>query len=341
MNINEFDFNIPEELIAQNPADVRSESKLLVYYREKDRIVDSKTANIADFLDPDYFMIFNNSRVIPARVPIRKYDNDRIGELLLIKIIDKYTIEVITDKTKKYRIGCKIILPDNSIVYVDKNLNDGVKIIKSENPIFSIEYFNNYGNVPLPPYIKKQPDEYDKIRYQTTFGKDYGSSAAPTAGLHFDERIFNSLDSKKIEHTCVSLHVGLGTFQPIYTDNILEHKIHSERISVSKESADKINNAISNNKKILPVGTTSLRTIESAYSNGKIIPCDMDTDLYIYPSYKFKVTDAIFTNFHTPKSSLFILISAFVGTNKLKEIYKYAVDNKYRFFSYGDAMLIL
>ncbi|OHD27227.1 MAG: tRNA preQ1(34) S-adenosylmethionine ribosyltransferase-isomerase QueA [Spirochaetes bacterium GWC1_27_15] len=342
MKTDLFDFEVPEELIAQSPLENRSDSRLLVYYRKKDLIIDSFTKDISSFLNNDYFLVFNNSKVIPARLKIIKKENSRDGEILILKIIDDFTIEVITDKSKKYKLSTEIILPDGSICFVEKDIDQFVKIIKSKTPIFTLNYLEKYGSVPLPPYIKGgNADNYDKERYQTIYSQYYGSAAAPTAGLHFDQNIFSSLDNKQISYSFVCLNVGLGTFQPIYTNNIEEHKIHTEEYFIDNSNAQKINEAIRNKKNIIPVGTTSLRTLESAYKEGSILEGFGKTNLYIYPPYDFKIASGLFTNFHTPKSSLLVLVSSMVGVDKLFEIYKYAIQKKYRFFSYGDAMLII
>ena len=336
-----FDFHVPEFLIAQYPSEIRSGSRLLVYNRKKDLIIDSFTKDISNFLNEEYFLILNDSRVIPVRFFIKKKENNRTGEIVILKILNTQSIEVITDKSKKYSIGTALILPGNNEVFVEKSYENGIKQLKSMYPIFTVDYIEKYGNVPLPPYIKKTPDKIDKRRYQTIFSKHHGSSAAPTAGLHFDKKIFKSLGKKNINYAFITLHVGLGTFQPIYVDNIENHKMHFEEYNINKNQADKINQAIKNKKKIIPVGTTSLRTIETAYQNNEIQYGNGETNLYIYPSYKFKVTSGLITNFHTPKSSLAVLVSALIGVDKLLEIYQYAVKKEYRFFSYGDAMLIL
>jgi S-adenosylmethionine:tRNA ribosyltransferase-isomerase len=336
-----FDFHIPESLIAQYPSKVRSDSRLLVYYKKNDLIIDSYTKNISDFLNEECFLIFNNSKVIPVRFYITRKESNRSGEIFILKILDEHTVEVITDKSKKYPTGTELLFPGKNTVIVEKSYDTGIKLLKSQDPIFTISYINKFGNVPLPPYIKKNPDKNDKKRYQTTFSKYHGSSAAPTAGLHFDKKIFKSFNKKNIDYAFVTLHVGLGTFQPIYSENIEAHEIHSEEYNISRDQAEKINKAIKDKKKIIPVGTTSLRTIETAYENNEIKYGKGDSNLYIYPSYKFKIVSGLVTNFHTPKSSLAVLVAAMIGVEKLLELYKYAVKKEYRFFSYGDAMLII
>jgi len=351
MKIELFDFSLPDKLIAQQPKDIRSNSRLLVYYKDKDLIVDSFTKNLVDFLDPSCHLVFNDSKVIPARIKIKR--DEKNGELLITKIIDKNNIEAITDKAKKYKKGTKIILPDGTTAITTKEIDHIKRIFSIENDSFnnsisnfnsnfSIEYFEKYGEIPLPPYIKRNvTEENDKIRYQTVFCKEYGSIAAPTAGLHFDNYIFESLKIKNIDYNFITLNVGLGTFLQMRVENIEDHKIHSEDFFISDNEANKINDAIKKNKKIIPIGTTSLRTLESNFSNNQIVSGLSKSSLYIYPPYQFKVAKGLFTNFHTPKSTLIVLVAAMVGVEKILEIYKYAIEKEYRFFSYGDAMLII
>jgi len=339
-----YNFYVPENLIAQKPLKNRSDSRLLVYYKDKNKIVDSYFKNLTDFLSADDFLVFNNSKVIPARLKIFKKENAREGEILILKIIDEKTVEIITDKNKKYPAATEIVLPENKICVIEENKNETSKILKSKEPIFTVDYLDKNGAMPLPPYIRGGKEEaYDKMRYQTSYAMYYGSAAAPTAGLHFDEKIFQSLDYKKIKQAFVSLHVGLGTFQPIYSENIEDHKIHTEEYFIKEDEAVKINNAIGTGKRIIPVGTTSLRTLESAYDKSSCRICAgvNKTSLYITPGYNFKICNSIITNFHTPKSSLAVLIAGMVGVEKLLEIYQYAVEKEYRFFSYGDAMLVI
>ncbi len=342
MKTSIFDFDIPDELIAKYPSNKRSDSRLLVYKRLTGEIIDSHTKHIADFLDENCFLVFNNSRVIPARLPIHRESDNRAGELLVLKIIDEYRAEALTDKAKKYPDGSVMILPGGIRAVVEKSIEEGVKVIKCGNPVFTIDYFDKYGMVPLPPYIKREEEKsFDRDRYQTVYGSIYGSSAAPTAGLHFDEEIFRSLDNRGISRAFVSLHVGLGTFKPIYAENIEEHKIHREDYFIPEDDSQKINDAIRKGRRIIPVGTTSLRTLETAFENNEVKPGHGQSELYIYPPYNFRVAGGLITNFHTPKSSLIVLVSAMAGIENIKRIYAHAMDKKYRFFSYGDAMLIL
>lgn len=336
-----FDFKIPEHLIAQKPTKKRSNSRLLIYFRDKDTIIDSYTNKLSRFLTDKHFLVFNNSKVLPARIKIIKKNNNKEGEALLLKIINENILHCIMDKAKKYKKGDIIILPDFNEGTIIEELDDFIKVIKSDKPIFNYQYFENFGRIPLPPYIKKTPTEEDKKRYQTIYSKYYGSVAAPTAGLHFDKRIFDNLKKKSIDYAFVSLHVGIGTFKPIYTENIEDHKMHTEEYVIEESENTKINNAIQENKIITAIGTTSLRVLESAFIDNKIQAGSNTTDLYIYPPYNFKIVRSLFTNFHAPKSSLLVLMAAFLSFEKISEIYKYAIKKEYRFFSYGDAMLII
>lgn len=341
MKTDDFDFDLPEELIAQKPADNRSDSRMLVYYRETGKIIDSAVIDIAEYLSEEYHLVFNNSKVIPCRLTIQKKETMREGELLVLKIVDQYSIISLTDSNRKYKNGQEVILPDGNVIKVKEQYDELSKVFVSDKPIFSIEYFNSYGKIPLPPYIKKTPDQYDNERYQTTYSEKYGSAAAPTAGLHFDDKVFSMLKKAGINHSFVSLHVGLGTFQPIYSENIESHDIHEEEYEIDEKEASSINAAVKSGKKILPVGTTSLRTIESSYNGSEIISGVNKTKLYITPGYNLKLASGLFTNFHTPKSSLAVLVASIVGYENFRRIYSHAVEKKYRFFSYGDAMLIL
>ncbi len=340
MKTDEFDFYVPEELIAQNPTDKRSDSKMLVYYRQSGKIVDAMTVDLTNFIDDNYHLVFNNSKVIPARFMVEKKSTGTKGEILVTRIISKNRFEIITDSSKKYKQGTEIVINGGLICRVIESLNNGVKVVEPIDNELDLAYFDKWGEIPLPPYIKKVPDQIDKVRYQTLFGKTPGSSAAPTAGLHFDEKIFQSLNEHKIGYNFVSLHVGLGTFQPIYSEDIENHQIHTEEYYIEPHEAESINKAVLSGKKIIPVGTTSLRTLETVF-DGIVHPGKGESSIYIYPGYKFKIASGLFTNFHTPKSSLAVLVSSLIGLDKLKELYSYAVDKKYRFFSYGDSMLIL
>ena len=344
MQTEDYNFEVPEHLIAQHPAAHRSDSKMLVYYRDSKKIEDRMFKDLPEILDNKYHLVFNNSRVISSRLAVVKESTGHKGELLILKLEDANHAVALTEKSKKYKKGERIILPcdDKKLVcVVEEEIDTLKKRLYCEDAIFTVEYLNKYGTIPLPPYIKKDVDDDDKIRYQTIYSKPYGSAAAPTAGLHFDEKVFSELQAKGVNHTYVTLHVGLGTFQPIYSDTIEAHQIHQEEYEISENEARELNEALSSGKILLPVGTTSLRTIESNFDNGSFKSGHFATRLYITPGYELKVAGALFTNFHTPKSSLAVLVSAITGYDEFKRIYNHAIKEEYRFFSYGDCMLIL
>ena len=344
MLTEDYNFEVPEHLIAQHPAAHGSDSKMLVYYRDTKRIEDRMFRELPEILNDKYHLVFNNSRVIFSRIAVTKESTGHKGELLILKLEDANHAIALTDKSKKYKKGERIVLPcdDKKLVcVVEEEIDSLKKRLYCEEAIFTVEYLNKYGTIPLPPYIKKDVDDDDKIRYQTIYSKPYGSAAAPTAGLHFDEKVFSELQNKGVNHTYVTLHVGLGTFQPIYSETIEGHQIHQEEYEISADDAVRLNEAISNGKILLPVGTTSLRTIESNFENGEFKSGQFATRLYITPGYKLKAAGALFTNFHTPKSSLAVLVSAITGYDEFRRIYEHAVKQEYRFFSYGDCMLIL
>ena len=344
MQTEDYNFEVPEHLIAQHPVAHRSDSKMLVYYRDSKKIEDRMFKDLPEILDNKYHLVFNNSRVISSRLAVVKESTGHKGELLILKLEDANHAVALTDKSKKYKKGERIILPcdDKKLVcVVEEEIDTLKKRLYCEDAIFTVEYLNKYGTIPLPPYIKKDVDDDDKIRYQTIYSKPYGSAAAPTAGLHFDEKVFSELQAKGVNHTYVTLHVGLGTFQPIYSDTIEAHQIHQEEYEISENEARELNEALSSGKILLPVGTTSLRTIESNFDNGSFKSGHFATRLYITPGYELKAAGALFTNFHTPKSSLAVLVSAITGYDEFKRIYNHAIKEEYRFFSYGDCMLIL
>jgi S-adenosylmethionine:tRNA ribosyltransferase-isomerase len=341
MKTDLYDFPIPDELIAQKPSDRRSDSRLLVYRREDGSITDTFVRNITDHLDKNHLLVFNNSRVRPARIQVSKKSNGRPGELLVLEVENESRCRVVTDKNRKYPPGTEVVLPDGSTAIVSLSDEKHVLIISTTSPLFTGEWFEDNGLIPLPPYIRKSADEADRERYQTIYADVTGSAAAPTAGLHFDQQLFNKMDEQQIERAFVSLHVGLGTFQPVYAEHLENHEIHREEYSIDKVQAESINSAISAGKKVIPVGTTSMRTLESAWNGAVIVHGKNSTRLFIYPPYSFKVCRGLFTNFHTPRSSLLMLVSALTGIDELRRIYDHAVKQRYRFFSYGDAMLVL
>ena len=334
-------YDLPEELIAQSPVEPRDSSRLLCYNRKTKKSFDKHFYDIIDFLNAGDILVINNTRVLPARIFGFKETGAKI-EILLQKRVDLKTWEVIARPFKRLEVGTKIVFNENIFCTVTSKATYGLCTVKfsySDKKSFE-EHLMEIGTVPLPPYIKEKLKNPE--RYQTVYAKVSGSSAAPTAGLHFTKELLEKIKAKGVEVLEVLLHVGLGTFRPVKEDNIREHEMHSEYIELTKEVADKINCAKSEGRRVIAVGTTSVRVLESAVDeNGKIIPTKKETKIFIYPPYKFKVVDALITNFHLPESTLIMLVSAFVGDiDETLNLYKHAVSEKYRFFSFGDAMFI-
>ncbi len=341
MKTKEFFFNLPKELIAQTPADKRGESRLISLNRETGKLAHKMISDFPNLIEDNTLIVVNNSRVRKARI----YGTSQTGgkvEFLLIKQIDNNSWETIVSKRKKQRVGKEFTFPGDLKGKITVHNEDKTVICFSQ--LIDDVWLNEYGHMPLPPYIKRDDTKDDSYRYQTVYAKNTGSIAAPTAGLHFTENIIHRLRSRGIDLVSVTLHVGLGTFIPVRTENVEEHKMHREEYEISENTAFKINEAKKAGRKILAVGTTSLRTIESAWRDSPvkntIIPGKSSTDIFIYPGFEFKVADQMLTNFHTPDSSLILLVSAFAGKENIKNAYAEAIKGKYRFFSYGDAMLI-
>ncbi|MDX9801977.1 MAG: tRNA preQ1(34) S-adenosylmethionine ribosyltransferase-isomerase QueA [Spirochaetia bacterium] len=338
MKTSDFYFDLPQELIAQYPTEKRGESRLLVYKRESSEIIHSKVISLADYIDENSCMVFNNTRVRKARI-FGISDNGGKTEFILLSKLSDSTWSVICSKAKKQKIGKNYTFPDSTTGKIIDAAEE--KRIIEFNPPINEEYLEKYGHIPLPPYIKRDDVLSDSERYQTVYSKRTGSSAAPTAGLHFTEEIIQKISDKGIKICFITLHVGMGTFKPVRSEFVEEHKMHEEHYEISGETADTVNKCKESGGKIIAVGTTSLRALESSFSGGKIIPGESSTSLFIYPGYKFNMVDHLFTNFHTPDSSLILLVSAFAGSKKIKNLYSEAVKDKYRFFSYGDAMFLI
>lgn len=338
MNIKEFDFNLPEELIAQHAIEPRDHSKLLVLNKNKRTREHKKFFNIIDFLKKDDVLVINRTKVIPARL-FGKKETGSVMECFLLKRYDLYTWEVLLKPAKKLKLGQKIIFSDELSAELVEIKEDGNRVLKFEFEGRFEEILDRLGEMPLPPYIDEKLE--DKNRYQTVYAKEGESVAAPTAGLHFTEELLEKIREKGITIAEVFLDVGLGTFRPVQVENILEHNMHSESYRVPKETADIINKAKKNNQRIIAVGTTSVRTLESVVNEDGIVEAkEGDTSIFIYGDYKFKVVDGIITNFHLPKSTLIMLISAFGGKEFVFESYEEAIKEKYRFYSFGDSMFI-
>ncbi|MCL5410946.1 MAG: tRNA preQ1(34) S-adenosylmethionine ribosyltransferase-isomerase QueA [Patescibacteria group bacterium] len=348
MRLSEFDYKLPVELIAQSPIEPRDYSRLLVLNKRSGKIEHHSFYEVLDYLKAGDVLVVNNSKVFPARIFGKRVDTGGKVELLLHKATEDSTWEVIG---KNLKPNTEVEFDNSSLKGFVKEKHDERYIIefniKGEDFFKKIE---KIGQTPLPPYIKKKADNKDKKSYQTIYAKDRGSVAAPTAGLHFTENLLKKVREKGVVIAEVTLHVGLGTFTPVKTEEIKDHKIHSEYYSVKKEEIEKIIEAKKNGRRIIAVGTTTTRVLETIFSKNKKLTTDLLTtdnllsgwtNIFIYPGYKFKCVDGLITNFHLPKSTLLMLISAFAGREKISLAYKEAISKKYRFFSYGDAMLII
>ena len=338
MNILEFDFDLPKELIAQHAVNPRDHSKLLVLNKKEKTMEHKKFYNIIDYLKEGDVLVLNRTKVIPARL-FGKKENGVVLECFLLKRIDLNTWEVLLKPARKLKIGQKIIFSEELEAELLEVKEDGNRVLKFNFEGSFEEILDRLGEMPLPPYISEKLE--DKNRYQTVYAKEGESVAAPTAGLHFTEELLEKIKEKRIIIAEVFLDVGLGTFRPVQVENILDHKMHVEKYSVPKETVEIINNAKKNNHRVIAVGTTSVRTLESSVDeNGNLIASEGYTGIFIYGDYKFKIVDAIITNFHLPKSTLIMLISAFGGKEFIFEAYKKAIEEKYRFYSFGDSMFI-
>lgn len=341
MKTSDFYYDLPKELIAQDPLEDRSSSRLMVLHRKSGRLEHRQFSDIVEYLKPGDCLVRNNTKVIPARLYGVREDTGAAIELLLLKRRENDVWETLVKPGKKARTGAKISFGEGKLCgeIVDV-LEDGNRLIQFQYDGIFEEILDELGQMPLPPYITHKLQ--DKNRYQTVYAKYEGSAAAPTAGLHFTEDLFRKLEEKGVIVANVTLHVGLGTFRPVKVEDVTEHHMHSEFYHVEQEEAAKINEAKKNGGRIVCVGTTSCRTIESAADeNGRVQPGAEDTDIFIYPGYHFKVLDVLITNFHLPESTLLMLVSALAGKETIMKAYEEAVKERYRFFSFGDAMLII
>ena len=339
MELKDFSFDLPEELIAQHPAERRDHSRLMVLGKNSGEIKHDHFYNITDYLKKGDCLVLNNTRVIPARLLGTKEGTGGAIEFVLLHRVECDTWEVILKPGRKAKIGSRFVFGDELKAEVIDIVNEGNRLVRFEYEGIFEEVLDRLGSMPLPPYIKEKLE--DKERYQTVYSKHNGSAAAPTAGLHFTGELLDKIKNMGVEVCYVTLHVGLGTFRPVKTENILEHHMHSEFYSVEKETCDKVNLAKSEGRRIVAVGTTSIRTLESvADENGFLKPCSGWTDIFIYPGYKFKTVDALITNFHLSQSTLLMLVSAIAGRENILNAYNTAVKEKYRFFSFGDSMFI-
>ena len=340
MKTSDFDYYLPQELIAQTPVEPRDSSRLLVYDRQSDKIYHKHFCDIKDFLKKGDLLVRNNTKVLPARM-FAKTPNGGNVEVLLLKRFNLNEWEVLVKPGKKAKPGAILTFsPELSLEVVSTIEESGSRRVKFIYDGVFEDIISRLGEMPLPPYITEKLK--DQTRYQTVYAKVDGSAAAPTAGLHFTPKLLEELQEMGVEIADVLLHVGLGTFRPVKSEDILEHHMHSEYYEIDGENAEKINKAKREGRRVIAVGTTSVRTLESASDdNGFVKPTKANTEIFIYPSYKFKCVDSLITNFHLPKSTLIMLVSALSTREKILELYNTAVEEKYRFFSFGDACMIL
>ncbi|MFC2583199.1 MAG: tRNA preQ1(34) S-adenosylmethionine ribosyltransferase-isomerase QueA [Lachnoanaerobaculum saburreum] len=340
MDVKDFRYDLPQELIAQDPLEDRSSSRLLVLDKDTGEITHKHFYDIIDYLDEGDCLVLNETKVIPARLMGVKKDTGAVVEILLLKRKSKTVWECLVKPGKKCRVGAVIEFGEGLLTgTVSDIVEEGNRIIEFEFDGIFEEILDKLGTMPLPPYITHTLK--DRNRYQTVYAKNGGSAAAPTAGLHFTKELLKDIEDKGVKLAKVTLHVGLGTFRPVKVSDVRQHHMHSEFFQVSKEAADIINSTRANGKRVICVGTTSTRTVESASDDkGYLKEKSGWTDIFIYPGYKFKVSDALITNFHLPESTLVMLVSALAGREKVLHAYEEAVKEKYRFFSFGDAMFI-
>ena len=344
MQTHDFYYDLPKELIAQTPIEPRDHSRLLVYHKDSKQIEHKHFYDIVDYLKKGDVLVINDTKVYPARIYGTRLGENVTKELntevLLLKRQDYLTWECITRPAKKLKIGTKIKFSDELIGEVVGFADEGIRYIKFEFEGIFEDILDRIGQMPLPPYITKKLE--DKTRYNTVYAEHLGSAAAPTAGLHFTKELLQKVQDMGVIIAHVTLDVGLGTFRPVKEDDILKHKMHTESYEITKENADIINKAKDEGRRIICVGTTSVRVVESiADETGHVRPFKGDTNIFIYPGYKFKVVEGLITNFHLPESTLIMLVSAFLGREETLDMYKVAVEEKYRFFSFGDATLLI
>ncbi len=340
MRTDDFDYNLPEDLIAQSPLKDRSSSRLLVLDKETGEYEDKIFKDIIDYLNPGDTLVINDTKVLPARLIGVKEETEAKIELLLLKDMGGNAWECLAKPVKRLKIGTIVSFGDGLLkARVDKILDEGIVHVTLVYEGILVEVLDKLGTMPLPPYIHKTLE--DQSRYQTVYAKNLGSAAAPTAGLHFTNELLDKIKKKGVNIAKITLHVGLGTFRPVNVEDVTKHKMHSEYYIMDENTAKILRDTKENGKRIIAVGTTSVRTIETIMQReGNYKSSSGNTDIFIYPGYEFKGVDAIITNFHLPKSTLIMLVSAFAGKENILNAYKHAIDEKYRFFSFGDAMFI-
>lgn len=348
MHINDFDYELPEELIAQKPADKRDASRLLVVHRKTGETEHKHFYDILEYLNEGDCLVLNNSKVLPARLYGIKEGTGAKVEFLLIKRIDGDRWETMVRPGKRLKPGDSVMFSEDPLLKADiiDYGNDGTRIVEFSYDGIFMERLEEIGSMPLPPYIERQSENEDRDRYQTVYCREEGSVAAPTAGLHFTEELLEKARAKGVELAYVTLHVGIGTFRPVKCENIEDHSMHFEEYHIDEKTAEIINRAKAEGRRVISVGTTSTRTVESAAYFDEEKDCwqvrsgENSTGIFIYPGYEFRIIDSLITNFHLPKSTLLMLISALYDREKILEVYQEAIREKYRFFSYGDAMFI-
>ena len=340
MKTSDFYYELPQELIAQDPLEDRSSSRLMVLNKNNGRVSHKRFSDITEYLRKGDCLVLNNTKVIPARLLGVKEDTGAAVEVFLLKRLDANTWETLVKPGKKLKPGARVVFGDGLLrCEIKEVVQEGNRIVSFEYDGIWEEVLDKLGEMPLPPYITHKLQ--DKNRYQTVYAKFEGSAAAPTAGLHFTKELLKQIEDMGVDIAYVTLHVGLGTFRPVKVDDVTEHHMHSEYYIVDQDAADKINRAKASGNRVICVGTTSCRTIESAADeNGHIEPIQGDTSIFIYPGYKFKLLDCLITNFHLPESTLIMLVSALAGRESVLNAYEEAVRERYRFFSFGDAMFI-
>lgn len=340
MKTDDFDYYLPEELIAQTPLKKRDSSRMLVLDKQNGNIFHKTFSDIIDYLNPGDTLVLNDTKVIPARIIGVKEETGAVIELLLLKNIDDNNWECLTRPAKRVRVGTVISFGDGMLKATCSSVGEeGIRVFNLSYDGILYEILDKLGTMPLPPYIHEKLE--DQSRYQTVYAKNIGSAAAPTAGLHFTKELLNDIKNKNVNIAYLTLHVGLGTFRPVNVEDVTKHKMHTEYYSISKETCDIINKTKESGNKIVVVGTTSVRVLETVMNRfGELKECSGVTDIFIYPGYKFKIVDNLITNFHLPKSTLVMLVSALAGKDNIMKAYQEAVLNKYRFFSFGDAMFI-
>ncbi len=340
MKVSDFDYNLPEELIAQTPLEERSSSRLLVLDKKTGEIEHKHFYDILDYLTDNDVLVLNDTKVLPSRIYGKKVDTGAFIELLLLTEEKPNLWKALVRPARRIKVGTKVSFKDGLLVATClEELEEGERLFQMEYQGIFLEILEEIGTMPLPPYIHEKLA--DQNRYQTVYAKDYGSAAAPTAGLHFTKELLQKAKEKGVEIEYVTLNVGLGTFRPVMVDEIENHHMHSEVYKMTSEVASRLNEAKKKGKRIISVGTTSTRTLESIMKKyGHFVACQEPTNIFIYPPYEFQAVDALITNFHLPKSTLIMLVSALAGKEKIMHAYQTAVEKKYRFFSFGDAMFI-